>query len=179
VEHEYWRGNGGRRLEIRTNGAGVDSVAVASDKGGWLRTAQATINRDPGVLVTTIDSFAPEAVLTLALDVPSLLRSPEVERFKPLEGAESGVRIGHGGDESSLGLSFLDADPASGRLIRARYVTDAGPVIMVMSGWKEAAPGVVYPSEVQVERANGSRETVTVRALEVLPSAPANTFARP
>jgi hypothetical protein len=137
------------------------------------------VNRDAGVLVTTIDGFAPEAVLTLALDVPSLLRSPEVERFKPLEGAESGVRIGHGGDETSPGLSFIDADPGTGRLLRARYVTEAGPVTVSMSGWKEAAPGIVYPVDMQVERADGSREELTVRALEVLGGAPSGTFAKP
>ena len=179
MEHDYWRANGGRRLEVKTAGAGVDSLAVASDKGGWLRANGAVVSRDAGVLVTTIDGFAPEAVLTLAMDVPSLLRSPEVERFKPLEGAESGVRIGHGGDETSPGLSFIDADPGTGRLLRARYVTEAGPVTMSMGGWREAAPGIVYPASVQVERADGTREEIVVRVLDVLAAAPASTFARP
>jgi hypothetical protein len=179
IDHDYWRAQGGRRLEVRTAGAGVDSLAVASEKGGWIRANGTVVNRDAGVLVTTIDGFAPEAVLTLALDVPTLLRSPEVERFKPLEGAESGVRIGHGGDETAPGLSFIDADPGTGRLLRARYVTEAGPITVSMTGWKEAAPGIVFPAALQVERADGSREEVSVRTLEVLPAAPGGTFAKP
>ncbi len=179
LEHDYWRANAGRRLEVSTNGAGVDSIAVATEKGAWLRANGAVVDRDAGVLVTTVDAFSPEAVLTLALDVPSLLRSPEVERFKPLEGAESGVRLGQGGDESERGLSFVDADPATGHLLRARYVTEAGPVTVEMSGWRAAAPGVIFPDTLIVERVNGQRETVRVQALEVVASAPSGTFSRP
>ncbi len=179
VRHDYWRNANGRRLAVETNGVGVDSLAVAGPAGAWLKSGGTVRMRDIGVLYASIDDFAPEVIVTLALDVPSLLQSPEVERFKLLEGAESGVRIGQGGDESEVGLSFLDLDPTTGRLIRARYVTDAGPILVEMSGWKEAAAGVVIPGEVRVERADGSVETVKIERLEVLDTVPAGTFNKP
>ncbi len=179
VRHDYWRDSTGRRLAIDADGVGVDSVAVASAAGAWLKTPAGVVNRDTGVLLTSVDAFAPEAVLNLALDLVTALRTPEVERFRMLEGAESGVRVGSGGDESEPGLSFLDVDPASGRMLRARYVTEAGPVTMEAAGWKAAAPGVVVPTELTIERADGSREVLRIERLEVAERVPANLFVRP
>ncbi|MEN9785719.1 MAG: hypothetical protein RLZZ299_983 [Pseudomonadota bacterium] len=179
VRHDYWRDAAGRRLAIDADGVGIDSVAVASAGGAWLKTPAGVVNRDTGLLLTAVDAFAPEAVLNLALDLVSVLRTPEVERFRVLEGAESGVRVGSGGDESEPGLSFLDIDPATGRMLRARYVTEAGPVTMEASGWKAAAPGVVVPTELTVERADGSRETIRVERLEVAERVPATLLVRP
>ena len=179
VRHDYWRDANGRRLGVETSGAGVDSVAVAGPAGAWLKSGGTVRMRDIGILVASIDDFAPEVIVTLALDAPSLLQSAEVERFKLLEGAESGVRLGQGGDESEVGLSFLDLDPATGRMVRARYVTEAGPILVEMSGWKEPSAGVVIPGEVRIERADGTVETLKIDRLEVLDAVPAGTFNKP
>lgn len=179
IRHDYWRDGAGRRLVVETGGAGTDSVAVATAAGAWVKAGSTVATRDVGVLIGTLDAYAPEAVLTLALDVASLLEAPEVERFRALEGAESGTRVGQGGDESEPGLSFLDLDPKTGKLIRARYVTEAGPVTVEMEGWREVAPGVIVPGKVRIERADGRREAVAVERLEVAERAPAGLFDRP
>lgn len=179
VRHDYWREGAGRRLLVETAGSGMDSLAVASAGGAWLRANGAVANRDQGVLIGAVDAFAPEAVLNLALDVPALLDAPEVERFQPLDGAESGTRVGQGGDESELGLSFVDVDPVTARLIRARYVTEAGPVTFEMEGWRETAAGVLVPAKVRVVRAGGQEELIQVERLDTPERAPAGTFERP
>ncbi len=179
VRHDYWRDADGRRLGVETNGAGIDSVAVVGPAGAWLKSGGTVRMRDIGILVASIDDFAPEVIVTLALDAPSLLQSLELERFKQLEGAESGVRLGQGGDESEVGLSFLDLDPTTGRMLRARYVTEAGPILVEMSGWKEPSAGVVVPGEVRIERADGAVETLKVERLELLDAVPAGTFNKP
>ncbi|MFZ5479119.1 MAG: hypothetical protein ACOZNI_20310, partial [Myxococcota bacterium] len=179
VRHDYWREGGSRRLAVDTRGAGKDSLAVATTQAAWLRVGDVVQGVDVGVTIGTVDAFAPEAILTLALDVQSLLSAPEVERFQPLEGAESGVRVGQGGDESEPGLSFVDLDPATGRVVRARYVTEAGPVIYEMQGWREVAQGVVVPASVRIVRADGREEIVRVEVLEIAPRAPAGTFDKP
>jgi hypothetical protein len=179
VRHDYWRQGPSRRLVVETNGAATDSIAVASASGAWLRVGSQVSSRDVGVLIGTVDAFAPEAVFTLALDVPSLLASPECAKFKMLEGAESGIRIGQGGDESETGLSFLDVDPATSRMIRARYVTEAGPVTFELGSWREVAPGILIPADVRIERADGRVETVRVERFDVTAGAPPGTFDRP
>lgn len=179
VRHDYWRAGASRRLVVETGGAGTDSLAVATASGAWLRANGAVSSRDLGVLIGTVDAFAPEAVLTLALDVPALLDAPEVERFAPLEGAESGARVGQAGDESEPGLSFVDIDPGTARLLRARYVTDAGPVTFEMEGWREVSPGVVVPARVRIVRADGREEVVKVERLETPERAPSGIFDRP
>jgi hypothetical protein len=179
IRHDYWREGGARRLAVDTRGAGTDSLAIATTNAAWLRVGTAVKAVDVGVTIGTVDAFAPEAVLTLALDVGSLLTAPEVEKFKPLEGAESGVRVGQGGDESEVGLAFVDLDPATHRLVRARYVTEAGPVVYEMQGWREVAPGVVVPATVRIVRADGHVETVRVELLEVATRAPSGTFEKP
>jgi hypothetical protein len=179
VHHDYWRDASGRRLEVDTAGAGVDSLAIANAQGGWLAAGGAVRTRDPGVVITAVDAFAPEAVLTLALDVQSLLAGPEVAQFRVLEGAEAGVRIGSGGDESEPGLSFVDVDAETGLINVARYVTDAGPVQFELRGWREVAPSVIVPAEVKLRHPDGALEIVRVERLDVLPAAPSGTFSRP
>jgi hypothetical protein len=179
VRHDYWRDASGRRLEVDTGGAGVDSLAIANAQGAWLASGGVVRTRDTGVLITAVDAFAPEAVLTLALDVHTLLGAPEVGQFRVLDGAEAGTRIGSGGDESEVGLSFVDVDPASGLLHGARYVTDGGPVQFEMRGWRPVGAGVLVPMEMRIRHPDGATEIVTVDRLEVLAGAPADTFARP
>lgn len=179
VRHDYWRQGALRRLAIDTGGAGTDSLAVATGSGAWLRVGSTVQTRDLGVLIGIVDAFAPEAVCTLALDVASLLSAPEVEHFRVLEGAESGIRIGQGGDESEPGLSFLDMDAVTGRLLRARYVTEAGPVTFEVSAWREVAPGILAPDSLRIERADGRVEVVQVERFDVSATAPPGVFDRP
>ncbi len=177
VSHDYWRDASGRRLTVATRGAGRDSVAVVNPKGAWMVAGGEPVARDPGVLLTAVDEFAPEFVLGMALDVPSLLESAAA--FQQLEGAESGTRLGRGDDELEPGLSFVDVDATSARLLRIRWVTEAGPLTCELEDWKEAAPGVVVPRRLRLVRADGVVETILVERLEVVESAPAGTFDKP
>lgn len=179
VRHDYWRDGTSRRLAVETAGAGMDSLAVATPKGAWVRTGDRVETRDIGVTIGALDAFAPEAVLTVALEAARLLEAPEAQTFLALEGGESGLRFGAGGDESEPGLSFIDVDPQTAQLTRVRYVAEAGPITFELSGWRVAANGVIVPSEVRVERAAGERETYRIEVLETMERAPAGTFDAP
>lgn len=180
VRHDYWRESGSRRLAVDTpDGTGQDSLTVVTASGAWIRVGSSVQTRDIGVTLGVVDAFAPEVVLTVAIEAAALLAAPEVEAFKALEGAESGLRFGAGGDESEAGLSFVDIDPATGRLARVRYVTEAGPITYVLEGWKQVSPGVLVPAAVAVERADGRKERFSVEWLELAEHAPAGTFDKP
>lgn len=180
VSHRYWREGAARRLDVDApQGFGTDSTAIATAAGAWVVANGAPRTRDIGVTVGIVDGFAPEAVLTLALEAHRLLAQPAVGRFLLLEGGESGVRLGSGGDEVEPGLAWIDLDEATARPVRARYVTEAGPVEWTLADWREVAPGVVAPFAVTIERADGRTERVKVKALEVVDAAPAGTFAPP
>lgn len=179
VDHDYWREVTNRRVDVKTHGVGTDSLSVATAKGAWLRAAGKVEVRDIGVLIGQADAFAPEAILGVALDVDTLLGGPDTGQYLVLEGAESGVRVGRGEDPTEPGLAFADIDPATGLLSRVRYVTEAGPVVIELSGWAPASPGVVFPALLSVERPDGRRETIRVQRLEIAEGAPAGTFAVP
>ncbi|MES2640876.1 MAG: hypothetical protein V4850_15410 [Myxococcota bacterium] len=179
VRHDYWREGASRRLVVDTAGAGQDSLSVATSSGAWIRAGGQVQSRDIGITIGMVDAFAPEAVLTVALEAARLLDGAEVASFRPLEGAESGLRFGGGGDESESGLSWVDIDPSTAQLLRVRYVSEAGPITFELSGWRKVAGGVLVPAEIRVERADGGRETLRVDALELLDRAPASTFDKP
>ncbi|MSP57049.1 MAG: hypothetical protein EXR69_15835 [Myxococcales bacterium] len=173
---DYWRDGTNRRLDVKTFGGGTDSTAVTTAASAWIRTGATVTPRDIGVLVGTIDAFSPESMLTVALGAHDLLRASEVQRFTVLEGAD-GLRLGTGGDESESGLAWIDIDPETSLLEGVRLVTNGGPIEWDLRSWKEVAPGVVIPMEVHVRRADGRRETVKVKTLEVLTKSPDGEFA--
>lgn len=179
VTHDYWRDATSRRLTVETKGGGTSSLSVATASGAWIRVGDQVEKRDIGVLLSQADAFAPEVVLGAALDVHTLLGSPWTEQLLLLEGAESGVRVGRGEDPSEPGLAFADIDPGSGQLARVRYVTDGGAVLFEMRDWRAAAPGVLVPGTMTLERADGRRETIRVKRLEIAETAPSGTFAAP
>lgn len=179
IRHDYWRAESGRRLVVSTGGAAVDSVAVVSASGAWIATGGQVTSRDIGVLLEAVDAFAPEAVLTVALEVAPLLASPEVARFRFLEGAEGAVRLGSGADGPEPGLSYIDLDPRTGRLQRVRYVSEGGPIEWDLRAWKEVSPGVVVPLDVRIERADGRKERILIETFEVGGTPPAGTFDAP
>ena len=173
---DYWRDGTNRGLDVKTFGGGTDSTAVTTAASAWIRTGSTVTPRDIGVLVGTIDAFSPESILTVALGAHDLLRAPEVQRFTVLEGAD-GLRLGTGGDESESGLAWIDIDPETSLLEGVRFVTSGGPIEWDLRSWKEVAPGVVIPQEVHVRRADGRRETIKVKTLEVLAKSPDGEFA--
>ncbi len=179
VRHDYWREGAARRLAVETGGAGQDSLSIATGAAAWIRVGGEVQTRDIGITIGMVDAFAPEAVLTVALEAARLLEGPEVATFRALEGAESGLRFGSGGDESEPGVSFVDVDPKTGQLLRVRYVSEAGPITFELSGWRQVAAGVLVPAELRVQRADGQRETYKVEGLELLDRAPASTFDKP
>lgn len=179
VVHRYWREAGSRRLEVDADGLGQDSLAVVTPAGAWLRVGSEVKNRDIGVLVGTVDGFAPEAVLAVALEAHRILAAPEVRGFQLLDGAERGIRLGAGTEEGEPGLAWVELDPASARPIRLRYVTEGGPVEWDLGDWREVSPGVVAPFSVRVARPDGQTERVRVRVLATADAAPAGTFASP
>lgn len=179
VQQDYWRDGTNRRLDVKTFGNGTDSVAVTTAASAWVKTGATVTPRDIGVLVGTIDAFSPEAMLTVALEAHDLLRSPEVERFTLLEGGDSGLRLGTGGDESNVGLAWIDVNPETGLLEGVRFVTSGGPIEWDLRAWKEVAPGVVVPTDVRVRRADGRREILHVKALEVAQKSPDGLFVAP
>jgi hypothetical protein len=179
VHHDYWREGASRRLVVDTSGAAQDSLAVATGSGAWIRAGGQVQARDIGITIGMVDAFAPESVLTVALEAARLLDGSETTTFRSLEGAESGLRFGSGSDESDLGLSFVDLDPVTARLARVRYVSEAGPITFELSDWRQVAPGVLVPGSVRVERADGGAESIEVEALEMLDRAPQATFDKP
>jgi hypothetical protein len=176
ASHEYWREGPNRRVEVDVTG-GVDSLAVATPNGAWVAANGQVVQRDIGVVVNQIDAFAPEVALGVVLDVTTLLGSGD--GLVVLEGAESGIRIGRGEDPSLPGLAFVDLDPATGRLALVRYVTAGGPVVFRCSGWASAGEGVLYPTELSLERPDGRFEAVHVRTLAVAEHAPPGSFVAP
>ncbi len=179
IRHDYWRSAAGRRLVVTTGGSAVDSLSVVSDSGAWIATGGKVTARDIGVLLEAVDAFAPEAILTVALEVAPLLASPEVGRFQFLEGAQGVVRLGSGADGLEPGLSYVDIDPTDGRIKRVRYVTEGGPIEWDLRSWKEVQPGVVVPFDVRIERADGRKERISIEKFEVGAPAPAGTFDAP
>ncbi|MDP2314814.1 MAG: hypothetical protein Q8P41_18055 [Pseudomonadota bacterium] len=179
VRHDYWREGSSRRLVVDTAGAGVDSLSVATASGAWIRAGGQVQSRDIGITIGTVDAFAPEAVLTVALEAARLLDGTETTAFRPLEGAESGLRFGIGGDEAEPGLAFVDIDPSTAQLLRVRYISEAGPITFVLSGWRRVSAGVLVPETVQVERSDGRRESLRVEGLDLLDRAPPSTFDKP
>ncbi len=179
VDHDYWREGASRRLVVGTAGQGQDSLSVATSSGAWIRAGGLVQGRDIGITIGMVDAFAPEAVLTVALEAARLLEGSEVGAFRALEGAESGLRFGTGGDESEPGLAWIDLDPSTAQLLRVRYVSDAGPITFELSGWRRVATGVLIPAVVRVERADGRQETLRVEGLDLLERAPASTFDKP
>lgn len=179
VVHRYWREAGSRRLEVDTDGFGQDSVAVVTPSGGWIQAGGAVKARDIGVLIGTVDGFAPEAVLTVALEGHHILASPEVRSFQLLDGAERGIRLGSTAEEGEPGLAWVELDPSTARPLRLRYVTQGGPLEWELSDWREVAPGVVAPHAVRLERPDGKTERFRVRGLRLQDAAPPGTFEPP
>ena len=175
--HDYWREGANRRLVV--DGPGVDSLAVATAGGSWLKVAAQVHTRDIGVMINQVDAFAPEAVMAVVLDVGHRLAAPEVQSFRLLEGADSGVRLGLGGREEEPGISFVDIDPATGRLLQVRYITDAGPVEYTMQDYRDVAPGLTLPFQVHIERGDGRKEQIQIRQLEIAAHAPEGSFSKP
>ncbi len=179
ASHDYWREGASRRLAVDVRDAGEDSLLVVTANGGWLKAGGQVTSRDIGILVNQADAFAPEAVLGLALDVPSLLAAPPEAPLLLLEGAEKGVRLGRGEDPDGAGLAFADVDAATGLLLGARYVTEGGPLLFSYGAWTRVTPTLLVPARVRLERPDGRVETVTVSKVEVVEAAPAGTFATP
>lgn len=181
ARHEYWRDGANRRLEVRGVGSTKvqDSVAVASASGAWMLLDSQVQTRDQGVLIGVVDGFSPESILTVAMGAWDLLNSPETADFRILEGAESGVRVGSGKDEGRMALSFVDLDPQTARVVGVRYITEAGPISCALSDYRDAAPGLVVPSRMKIQRADGRSEEVVVERLELLTASPAGNYAQP
>lgn len=177
MRHDYWRDTTSRRLLVEAKGGGVGSLMVASAAGAWIRVGDKLDTRDIGVVVTQADAFAPEAVLAVALDIEGLFGAGE--DMVVLEGAESGTRVGRGEDPTEPGLAFADLDLQTGRLVRVRYVTEGGPVLFELDAYRSSGSGVTVPGTVTLTRADGRREIITVKRLELLDSAPAGTFRTP
>lgn len=175
--HDYWREGANRRLAV--DGPEADSVAVATATSAWLAASSKVVPRDVGVLINQIDAFAPEAVLAVAVDAWHLLHAPEVASFRVLDGADSGTRIGTGSAQDEPGVSFIDIDTSTHRILRVRYVTEGGPVEYEMSDYREVAPGLVVPFRVYVERGDGRRETLVVKTMDLPERAPAGIFEKP
>ncbi len=179
VRHDYWRQGGFRRVSVTPTGAGHPSVLVANQSGAWVAAEGKVEVRDIGVTLNAADELAPEAVLAVVLDLPGLFAGAGVEQFSFLEGADSGVRIGRGADSDEPALSFVDLDTNTGRVLGARYVTDAGPILFEMSDYAELAPGVWMPRKTTLRRADGRVETLVVKELALLSTPPADTFNKP
>jgi hypothetical protein len=180
--HDYWREGANRRLVV--DGPETDSLAIATASASWIKAtgaqpSEGVVSRDIGVVINQVDAFAPEAVLAVALDAWHLLEASEVEGFRFLEGGEGGTRIGSGSTEEESGLSFLDIDASSSRIIRVRYITEGGPVIYSLSEYREVQPGLWVPHRVEIERGDGRRELILVKQLELLPAAPTGSFDKP
>lgn len=182
ARHEYWRDGTSRRLDIKVDQGTEkvsDSTAVTSSAGAWMLSKGRVETRDPGTLVTAVDNFSPEAILTVAVEANRLLSGPDVQDFRLLEGAEGGIRIGSGRDDTHMSLSFVDLDAKTGRISAARYVTEAGPITCEMKDYHEVSPGLVIPYTLVISRADGRRDEVKVERLELLPRAPGGIFDRP
>jgi len=179
ASHDYWREGASRRLAVDVKQGGEDSLLVVTGNGGWLEAGGQVVSRDIGILVNQADAFAPEAVLGLALDLPSLLAAPPEAPLLLLEGAERGVRIGRGEDPEGAGLAFADVEAGTGLLLGARYVTEGGPLLFSYAAWTRVTPTLLVPTRVRVERPDGRVETVSVSKVELAEAAPAGTFAPP
>ncbi len=177
--HDYWREGASRRLSVDVKDGGEDSLLVVTANGGWLKAGGQLSSRDIGILVNQADAFAPEAVLGLALDVPTLLAAPPEAPLLLLEGAEKGVRLGRGEDPDSAGLAFADVDAQTGVLLSARYVTEGGPLLFSYAGWLPITPTLLVPGRVTMERPDGRVEKVSVAKVELSEAAPSGSFATP
>ncbi|MBM4393311.1 MAG: hypothetical protein FJ090_19475 [Deltaproteobacteria bacterium] len=179
ASHDYWREGSSRRLSVDVKDGGEDSLLVVTASVGWLNAGGQLVSRDIGILVNQADAFAPEAVLGLALDVPSLLASPPEAPLLLLEGAERGLRVGRGEDPEGAGLAFADVEAGTGLLAGARYVTEAGPLLFSYASWTRVTPTLLVPSRVRLERPDGRVETVSISKVELVDAAPAGTFTVP
>lgn len=177
VNHDYWREGANRKIVVSPDPTGAKSIAVATASSAWIGASGRVEARDIGVIVNQADTFAPETVLSVALDVPSLLAAPEGLVF--LEGAEGAVRIGRGEDPTEPGLAYFDADPQTAQLISVRYVTQGGPIEFRYEGWTLTTGGVLYPTTLQLTRPDGGMEQVRVKTLVVADAFPAGTFDTP
>lgn len=177
MNHDYWREGASRRLTITPVGIGEKSIAVATGSAAWVAASGRVETRDIGVVINQIDAFAPETVLSVALDVATLLSTPG--GLILLEGAERGIRIGRGEDPVEPGLAFMDVDPETARLHSVRYVTEAGPVEFTYEGWRAVTADVQRPDTMVLTRPDGNVERVRVTALEVVDAAPSGTFSAP
>jgi len=179
IHQDYWREGPNRRLSVETHGAGQDSVAVVTSSGAWIVVNGSPTTRDIGVSVEAVDGFAPESILTFALEGHRLLNAPEVQRFTVLEGAEAGLRLGSGSADADQGLTWLDLDPTSARITHARFVSEGGPIEWELKDWHQLGAGVVVPYDVKVERTDGGDEHIRVERLEIVAHAPEGTFRSP
>lgn len=177
ANHDYWREGPSRRLSITPVGVGERSIAVATGSAAWVAASGRVETRDIGVVINQIDAFAPETVLSVALDVATLLVAPS--ELILLEGAERGIRIGRGEDPAEPGLAYMDVDPETARLHSVRYVTEAGPVEFVYEGWRATTSDIHRPDSMVLTRPDGHVERVRVTTLDVVDAAPSGTFGAP
>lgn len=177
VTHDYWREGPNRRLAVAPAGVGEKSLAVATGSAAWVAASGRVESRDIGVVINQIDAFAPETVLSVAIDVATLLAAPD--DLVLLEGAERGIRIGRGEDPAEPGLAFMDIDPETGRLHSVRYVTEGGPVEFVYDGWRSVTTDVYRPDTMVLTRPDGHVERVAVSLLDAVDAAPSGSFGAP
>lgn len=159
THHVYLRkGKDRLRLEIEPlEGTGPSSTTLFTPKGAWVDATGVRTGLTPPTARARIESLGPAGMLRLPLEFPQKgaaaagFVTATVAGPRTLNG-EAVIRLDAAPPPSNYREASLYLDPSTHRLAAARFLTDAGELLLTFGDYRVLAPGLVVPFRRMVYR---------------------------
>ena len=159
THHVYLRkGKDRLRLEIEPlEGTGPSSTTLFTPKGAWVDAAGVRTGLTPPTARARIESLGPAGMLRLPLEFPQKgaaaagFVTAAVAGPRTLNG-DAVIRLDAAPPPSNYREASLYLDPSTHRLAAARFLTDAGELLLTFGDYRVLAPGLVVPFRRMVYR---------------------------
>lgn len=184
TRHVYRRLGESLRLDITPieSKASASTTVLASD-GAWVGIDGKRASVAAASARSRIEALGPAGMLRLPLAFPSKGASAAgIERAtligeRTLNGSPA-LRIDAKPAPAPYREASLYLDPVLKRLMAARFLTDAGELLVEFSDYKEVAPGLLVPMRRNVWRDGTIVSTVEIDELRLDPELDASLFTR-
>ncbi len=186
TRHVYRRhGKDELRLDITPleDGDTTASTTVVGKDGAWLAAEGKRGSIATGVARSRIEALGPSGMLRLPLAFPMKgAAAAGIERAKVVGertlNGEPALRLDAAPAPAPYKEASLYLDPVTKRLMAARFLTDAGELLLEFSDYKEVAPGLVVPQRRSVWRDGTVVSTVEIDEIRLDPEFDASLFTR-
>lgn len=147
----------------------ASSVTVHAPSGSFLQSGGRLSELAPSTARARIEALGPAGMLRLPLAFPNRgaaavgITKSTIAGTRSLNGAPA-IRIDATPPPKPYREAALYLDPATQRLIAARFLTDAGELLLTFSEYTPAAPGLLVPFERVVYRDGAVVSSVQIDA---------------